>query len=65
MIDDTLWAKKQLAANFDNSAEALFVKISLSSPTNLKRFERLSIFSPFLLPKITLSGLIKSLTAVP
>ena len=27
LIDETLWAKKQLAANFESSADELLVKI--------------------------------------
>lgn len=33
LIEETLWAKKQLAASFESYAEALFVKIIFSLPT--------------------------------
>ena len=65
LIDETLWAKKQFAVNLANSADALLVNMSLSYPANLNKFDSFSILLPFLLPIMTLSGLRRSLTAVP
>lgn len=45
LIDETLWAKKQLAANLESSAEALLVKIILYSPAYLYKLDNLLMSS--------------------
>lgn len=43
LIEETLWAKKQLAANLESSADALLVKIILSYPAYLYKSDNLLI----------------------
>lgn len=65
LIEETLWAKKQLETNFDSSDEAELVNITLSA-TYLYRFIKFVISASLLNdPKTTLSGLIMSAMAVP
>lgn len=65
LIEETLWARKQLAANLESQAEALLVKIILYLPAYSNRFESFEMSLPYLLPMMTRSGFIKSATAVP
>ena len=65
LIDETLWARKQFAVSLASSAEAFLVWTMRSYPTYLNKLVSLSMLAPFWLPKMTLSGLRRSATAVP
>lgn len=65
LIEETLWAKKQLETSFDNSDEAEFVNITLSA-TYLYRLIKFEMSASLLNdPKTTLSGFMMSAMAVP
>lgn len=64
-IEETLWAKKQLETNFDNSEEALLVYIIFSDAKLYNLFKFDISMSLSLTPITILSGFNKSYIAVP